>query len=512
MVSVGDILALPTLSLEAIVTARTDAEVRWVATSELADPAPFLEGGEILLTTGLVQRDAGGWETLVSSLVEAGVVALGFGVGLSHPDVPAELGEAARASALTLFVVPRPIPFIAVSRAVADLLWASERDADRQALLHQQTLTNAALSPGGTTDLLSALAAIVGGDTIVAAPDGTVLVAAGGLAAATELASRALPHIERIHAVGIRGAATEITRSSRMTVHPVGLGTHAEAYLVVESRLATTAVQRTVITMAVALLTLDRERARAELDADRRIRAGALSLTLQGDLAAARSLLAGTAQSATLPGARAQVIRASGSDAALDRALTQLERDPEPLDHPLVARVASTEAGGGDQLVAIIQPGEERQERLILALTPLTVGVGPARPLSAIAHSDAAARRALATASAVRPVVAWSELAEDGVDSLLDADALEAYAENLLDAVLTRPDATEILDSLHAFLANNGHVGPAADSLGMHRNTLRNRLTTAEELLGRSMHDPQFRSDLWIALKQLRDQPRRLSS
>ncbi|HEU4807352.1 MAG TPA: helix-turn-helix domain-containing protein, partial [Homoserinimonas sp.] len=116
-------------------------------------------------------------------------------------------------------------------------------------------------------------------------------------------------------------------------------------------------------------------------------------------------------------------------------------------------------------------------------------------------------RTALAAASALRPVVEWSELAEAGVDSLVDATALAAYAENLLDAVLARPDAADLVISLRAFLTHNGHIGPAADSLGVHRNTLRNRLSTAEELLGRSLHDPQFRSDLWVALKQLRSDP-----
>jgi len=32
---------------------RLDAPVRWVHTSELDDPGPYLEGGELLLTTGL---------------------------------------------------------------------------------------------------------------------------------------------------------------------------------------------------------------------------------------------------------------------------------------------------------------------------------------------------------------------------------------------------------------------------------------------------------------------------
>ena len=58
MVSVGTVLAQNELALHAVHVPAPDLDVRWVATSELLDPAPFLEGGEVLLTTGLETR---GW-------------------------------------------------------------------------------------------------------------------------------------------------------------------------------------------------------------------------------------------------------------------------------------------------------------------------------------------------------------------------------------------------------------------------------------------------------------------
>lgn len=496
MTSVADILALGSLALEPVTVPHPGAVVRWVATSELLDPSPFLEGGEILLTTGLVDRDSAGWKSFVTSLVDAGVVALGFGVGLSHPEVPLALSVAAMEVELNLFVVPRPVPFIAVSRAVADQLWASEREADRQALQHQQELAGAAI--GGPADLVATLARIIGGDAVLCTPDGTAI--AGWPAAG--LLERALPHIARMNAVGIRGAAVDIVRDSRVSVLPVGAGSHAEAYLAVEGDSATAGAQRAAVTTAVALLTLDRARERAERDADRRIRAGALSLALQADTDAARSLLAGTTQGATLPRTRARVVRARGSSSSLDRALSQVERASAELGHPLVARVGP--GSDADHLVAILHTGDDQLDSILGMLDRLEVGVGPARPLSAIAQSDDGALGALAAASAVRPVVVWTDLARSGVDSLLDDGALTAFAENLLEGVLVRADAAELLDALRGFLSHNGHVGPAAESLRVHRNTLRNRLSTAEEVLGRSLHDPQLRSDLWVALKQVR--------
>src|SRR5688500_12230179 len=72
--------------------------VDWVHGTELADPAPFLEGGELLLTTGF--NDLG--EAYVERLVRAGVVGLGFGTGLSHDVVPPALVRAAERAGLGL--------------------------------------------------------------------------------------------------------------------------------------------------------------------------------------------------------------------------------------------------------------------------------------------------------------------------------------------------------------------------------------------------------------------------
>ena len=68
--------------------------VGWVHGTELADPTPFLEGGELLLTTGLRPIDTG----YVERLVRAGVVGLGFGTGLGHDVVPPGLVAAVRRS------------------------------------------------------------------------------------------------------------------------------------------------------------------------------------------------------------------------------------------------------------------------------------------------------------------------------------------------------------------------------------------------------------------------------
>ncbi|MGW0073466.1 PucR family transcriptional regulator ligand-binding domain-containing protein, partial [Streptosporangium sandarakinum] len=102
-----------------------DQPVRWVAVSEQPDPTPWLDGAELLLTSGMWLRDqddpAAAAERWATRLAEAGARAVGFGLDPWFTEVPAEVVHATRRHRLTLIEVPRRTPFVAVDRAVADL-------------------------------------------------------------------------------------------------------------------------------------------------------------------------------------------------------------------------------------------------------------------------------------------------------------------------------------------------------------------------------------------------------
>jgi purine catabolism regulator len=100
-----------------------EAHVRWVHSTELPDPTPWLRGGELLLTTGLqlggpkVQRD------LIERLADHDIAGLGFGTGFTHKRLPTALLTAARKRSFPVFEVPYELPFIAITeRAFAHLL------------------------------------------------------------------------------------------------------------------------------------------------------------------------------------------------------------------------------------------------------------------------------------------------------------------------------------------------------------------------------------------------------
>src|SRR5689334_2502316 len=99
------------------------AHVRWVHSSELPDPTPWLKGGEMLLTTGIQLEGPKVQREYLERLADHDIAALGFGTGFRHRRVPAALVKAADQRGFPLFEVPYELPFIAITeRAFARLL------------------------------------------------------------------------------------------------------------------------------------------------------------------------------------------------------------------------------------------------------------------------------------------------------------------------------------------------------------------------------------------------------
>ncbi|WP_208623720.1 PucR family transcriptional regulator ligand-binding domain-containing protein, partial [Streptomyces nanshensis] len=118
-----------------------DADLLWVHTSEMADPYPYLLGGELLLSAGVLLTDP---DRYVARLVEAGAAALGFGVRPVHESVPESLVEACDRHGLPLLEVPPETPFTTIARAVWRLMAEARHRELRRVTRAQQALATAA--------------------------------------------------------------------------------------------------------------------------------------------------------------------------------------------------------------------------------------------------------------------------------------------------------------------------------------------------------------------------------
>lgn len=252
------------VGLDVLVDTGLDRVVAWVHSTELADPTPFLEGGELLLTTGIA---LGPHEEYVRRLVAAGAVGLGFGTGLSHDRVPEDLVRAAGEVGLALLEVPRDTPFIAITKAVSRAVAADEYAALARTGAAQRALTRAAVADGAP-GVVRRLARLIDGAAALLDPDGSPVHAVGSL---PDLAG----HVRRLAAAG--GPAGAAWRAGERHVAMQVLG--RRGYLAVAAGLP---LDAGVVNTAASLLTVALARS-DEVDAVRReLREARFRLALAG--------------------------------------------------------------------------------------------------------------------------------------------------------------------------------------------------------------------------------------
>lgn len=473
-----DLVADPELGLAVRAGDRVlDRPVTWVHTSELTDPSPFLEGGELLLTTGLALRraDCAG---LVDALTSVGAAGLGFGVGLSHREVPAELVAAAERAGLPLLEVPRPTPFIAISKAVSRTLAADEYASLRRTSRAQHELAQAA-GTGGVAALVRTLARLLGAWVLLLDPGGRLLHSAP-VAAGSRLA-QLRSEVDELRAK--RGLAATGFALGDQEVSMQALGGRARGFLVVGRGGPFATTDHHVINSAASLLTLALEQVEALGAVRRRLRSGFLELLLRGE--PVQDVLGDLR--AELPPEPFRVVVLLGARNR-DELLAELAAD-----QPSAVYLAER----GDAVVALV--GEDALD-WITDQPGLAVGVSEPSTSAGVAEGLRQAEQAAQAAKRGGTVVRFSDLAGRGLlDLLPDADA-RAFAESVL-APLRDDDV--LLRSLRAWLAHHGQWDPAANRLGVHRHTLRNRVHKAEDLLGRSLDQPGVRAELWLALHVL---------
>ncbi|MGK5682344.1 PucR family transcriptional regulator [Actinoplanes sp. URMC 104] len=498
MPTLDEVFRIPSLRLTVLVEAPAGTPVRWVATSELDDPAPFLEGGEIVLTTGLATAtwDREEWRDYVGRLRDAGAVGLGLGVGLTFTEAPLALVAAARSSGLALFTVPRPVPFVAVSRAVARLVQRAEERALQQ-------LTRAAAATEGASAILARLARLVRGDVVVCDNEARVI-----LPPPTSVADRPPPDlpgdldrlIERLRPRGLRASHTEAGPSGSLSIQPLGLSGDPTAYLVISTPSPWDGAARNAVAIAASLLSLDLERRADALTTAREIRAAALDLFLVGRAESAQAFLAlRAAQAAPLRGPSFQVVRLTAADPALT--LATLERWAATHPSSRLVGLSATDR----QPVALLDARTDAADTLAILGTGVRAGVGDTGPLNDLAMADATAREALTHASAHRPLARWADVVDAGLPALLPDAAATGFARTVLGPLAA--DSAEnaiLLATLDAFHHHHGQITVIAAALGVHRNTVSRRLRRIADLTGRDPDTPRGRVELWTAVEILR--------
>ncbi|WP_328503027.1 PucR family transcriptional regulator [Streptomyces sp. NBC_00457] len=517
-----------------------DIVIHWAHTSEMADPYPYLLGGELLLTAGVHIPDAAGsgtyFDDYVSRIVAAGGAALGFGLAPVHDTVPRALVAACEAYELPLVEVPPQTTFSGVARAVWQLMAQARLAELRRVTEAQQSLAAAASRPDPVPSVLRQLAQRVGGRTVLFGPDGGEIAAAGrgpggelrealadlaGVVRPTDAAARrggrgataAADRTSAGHPAGEPGGAAPANRPPAGPSHPTSAAVPGRAARADRPPAARPApvgpVRPTSATDTIAGTHL----AAYALGAGQGFVLGIAAPqrdpgdhTIASVAAVLLTLLTGEHHSGAGAARSSALVRlllgAPPEEVApllgADRWLVVHARPDAPRPDAMAASALGAALGS---------PLVDLAEDVVRVLLPLreiepqpgwTLGVSaPAAPQE-WPSADTQAARALARARATRTALVRHG-ARPGLAELLPPEEAEAHARALLAPVAAAPALTE---TLRTWLSLHGSWDRTAVALSVHRNTVRQRIARCGALLGADLDDPDVRMELWFALRK----------
>ncbi|MFN8193423.1 MAG: PucR family transcriptional regulator [Nocardioidaceae bacterium] len=449
--------------------------LEWAHAIELDDPAPWLQGSGLVLTTGLrLPRTKQGQEEYVARLVAAGATALGFGTGIRFAAIPFAVAASCRSRGLALVEVPLPTPFLAVVQALTGRLGELRRLRLVETLGDQRRLTRDTLRDG-VPGLVRALARRLGASVAAVGADGAVVAAAGSLTAQDVLAEVA----------DQPGAVSVLTPGRVLEVQPLGGGpAEGAGWLAVARRTPLSSTDRLLLAHAVSVATIELARPAAQAEP-------ALGAAVLEALLAGRSLeVADGLDAAGIdPGSAVTLVAVRGERPdAVERALAALRRQRHLLD-----------TAASDPATRLVLVAAADADPLMGALpAALAAAAGAPSRCSDVASTAPAVLRLLDEL----PSGGRGHVADDPAARVAADPTVRSAADPWLRAlrVYDADQGTELVTSLRAFLSSHGAWDPAAQALGVHRHTLRHRVERAAEVAGFDLADAGHRALLTLAL------------
>ncbi|MGW7574426.1 PucR family transcriptional regulator [Streptomyces sp. NPDC054765] len=475
-------------------------EVSGVTATDLADPAGFLQPGELVLS-GLVwwtpDDSRAKADRFVSALHSAGATALLAGEE-THGTVPDILVEACRERGIVLVAVPAHTTFRAITEAVDLRRWGDlSRRPTEHSTLPENVRTELAglLAEDAAPDaLLDRAFAHLGG------PPCYVLTATGRVVARTP-AAPCLP---------AQQAARELTAAG------AGLRIDGEAGPYdgwqLHLRAAADAPPR-VLREIAEVMARYRHRVERRQAAERRAADELIALAEAGSADGAAFEAALYACGLPPTGPYRVVVAASGDEDG-GQVVSALA---EALRHfPGVPFAAGRLPGG--EAAAVVRAHPDAEDQLPLGdlwprvhacrpQTSLHAGISGPVPAEGLNSAVGQARYALAAARAESPDGARVTSVEDlsTLGALLagvPADVRTAFSSRVL-GPLARAGSTSrrmLLETLEVFLAHHGSWARTAASLHLHVNTVHYRIQRIETLTGRDLSRLDHTLDLQAAL------------
>jgi len=479
--------------------ARGSVELSGIHISELTDPTPYLEGGEVLLTTGIPFIDPrASTAEYVERLRVHGVSALAVGVGPNIDEVPVALIEQCRAAHLPLLLVPADQMFVRVTRGYWELVAASGRASLVAQLGTQTALVREAGKPDGIAGVVSLVAQAVGGWAayVPLGRDGEDAEAVIWPEALSGLTPGLQTEVRRFAERGNVGAATFPLHGYDVIAHPVGSGARVRGAFAVGAGRRPSHADRQLILTATAVLGL-RERAQGDaVTLERAVGEAVVNLLLSGEVSAAQALVDATG-GRPLP-ATARVFAYPLQDAPVHGEAIHAETMIAELTRRGLLSASAASRSRPARASAVNGIG------MLLLSGPIASDeppvADPRADRSELSGALSEAVRLTELGAAVTVAVRRARGAADG--EVVSTRPVGGVDEGDLAAErLAGYSRAPLVETTRSYLRHRGSWEAAARELGVHRNTIRNRIRIVQSELGIDLDDPDLSAELWIALR-----------
>jgi purine catabolism regulator len=493
-ITVAELVAVPYLSMRFHAGDRGgDGLISWAHTSDLPNATDWLGPGDLLMSNGLnLPTEAAGQARFLAELSSAGLSGLAVGDDMHAPPLTPAFLERAEELAFPVLAIPRDVPFVAVSRAVANANSDEEHERLVRAVQLYDVLGGAMSSGRSGATLLRELGRQL--DCRLLLLDATTALPVlsaeaeppAGLAdrLVADLRERqgAFPGILRVDCNGTSALALRVP-----TKRPTALVALHDGERVPDLAL---------LQHAANITALEVERINAERDHALRLGSELLSAMLDRRIEPASA--DGQLREHGLRADNAVLVAFRPSASAGGH---------RNLHHELAQRELAHLVLWSPQRCLVAIPDTEEARLALRGAVGAEVVLGVSDPLRRADRAPDASREARWAHTAAhklgRPLVRYGEATPLFLPRTLGE--AEIAAERVLGPILAYDEehATELRRSLALFLDENRSWQRSAELLHVHKQTLVYRMHRVEELTGRDLRRTADVVELWLALRAL---------
>lgn len=506
--------------------AQLDRRVRWIHVSDLSDIAALLDGGELILTTGLgLPRDDTALDRYARDLAAANAAGLVIELGRRFDVTPAALIRACDSVGLPLVSLQHVVRFVDVTREVHSRILTEQLELLQASERAHRVFTQLGMQGASPNEIVAQVASVIDRPVIF---------------------ENLLHHVLALDAR--RASADELLHTWDRRSHAV-VGAHntfhapEAGFLVTQVAVRGQAFGRLIALVgheASPLEVMVLERGATALTLNRLLEHNRTSMEQQAHKSSLVDLIEQRYTSRTDMMAR---LAALGLPTA-GRDLIPVVVDSRGEPHGSAVHETTVEQMGAaarsarlSAIVAALRPGRvavlltvrgsRGRDTVLRAFAAAVHGrFGPEREVTVAAGPTVTDLDQVATAFSEafqigdaargsrrsKPYFELRDIELRGLLYVLSGDTrVQGFVERSLGPLLRHDDrhGTELCRAVSAFLSHGGNKAAAAASSGISRQAFYRRIESAERILGVDLSSPETRTSLHaasLALESIRDQ------